>query len=500
MTAVMEPAPARAAASPVGRWLREGARVLFFRRPELGGLVTSPALLAGLFGLVYLVVFVGQRAVLQGEPTLRWMGLLGGWAGVGVNAWLCWFVATRARIESRPAVDGAALFTLLCAIGIVDGIVQSVVYVPISRWGMHVEDWPPTAMWASFLASAAWIGAAHVRLFWRLVARPATRAVVVLMVMLALALAGWLNPVRFWWPEQKHETAAEAPAQLVLTQDVMEAQPRLLAAALDSLEPPRPGVVDVYAITYAPYASEDVFMRESAVVAGTMARRFGAGGRTVQLVDNPATARTLPWATPLNLQRTIQRMAARMDRDEDVLFIHLTSHGGADGELATDFWPLEIDPVHPAELRRWLDDAGVRWRVISVSACYSGSWIAPLAGDGTLVMTAADAQHTSYGCGSKSPLTFFGQAMYVDALRSTWSFEKAHAQARVLIEQREREAGKTGGYSNPQISVGEAIRARLLRLQAERASADAAAGASAPVNAKALSASRPSRPRPTPGR
>jgi hypothetical protein len=119
----------------------------------------------------------------------------------------------------------------------------------------------------------------------------------------------------------------------------------------------------------------------------------------------------------------------------------------------------------------------VRWRVISISACFSGSWIAPLAGDGTLVMTAADATHTSYGCGSKSPLTFFGQAMYVDALKTTWSFEKAHAEARELITRREKEAGKTDGYSNPQIGEGEGIRLQLLRLQAERARADRAGAA-----------------------
>ena len=61
--------------------------------------------------------------------------------------------------------------------------------------------------------------------------------------------------------------------------------------------------------------------------------------------------------------------------------------------------------------------------------------------------------------------------MYVDALRSTWSFEDAHAQARKLIETREQTAGKKDGYSNPQISVGAGIRPVLERLQAERAAA-----------------------------
>ena len=121
-----------------------------------------------------------------------------------------------------------------------------------------------------------------------------------------------------------------------------------------------------------------------------------------------------------------------------------------------------------SSVRAWLRE-GVRWRVISVSACYSGSWIAPLAGDGTLVMTAADAEHTSYGCGRKSELTFFGRAMYEEALRKTWSFTEAHAFARKVIEVREREAGKRDGYSNPQISEGAGIRPVLERLRDQRA-------------------------------
>jgi hypothetical protein len=199
-----------------------------------------------------------------------------------------------------------------------------------------------------------------------------------------------------------------------------------------------------------------------------MQQRFGAAGKAIQLINHESTVREWPWATPLNLQRTIARAAQLMNRDEDVLFIYLTSHGAKDGQLSAEFWPLAIDSVTPAMLRRWLDDAGVRFRVISVSACYSGSWVEPLAGPGTLVMTAADAEHTSYGCGSRSPLTFFGRAMFDEQLRHTWSFEQAHAAARTVIEQREREAGKSDGYSNPQIRVGAQIRERLGLLEAQR--------------------------------
>ena len=165
-------------------------------------------------------------------------------------------------------------------------------------------------------------------------------------------------------------------------------------------------------------------------------------------------------------RRVIDRVASLMDRDEDMLFIHLTSHGAKDGKLSADFEPLEVEPVTPVQLRAWLDEAGIRYRVLSVSACYSGSWLPALAEPGTLMLTASDAHNTSYGCGRLSELTFFGRAMYGEQLRSTRSFEQAHATARKVIEQREQEAGKTDGYSNPQIAMGELIRPVLAALAA----------------------------------
>jgi hypothetical protein len=288
-----------------------------------------------------------------------------------------------------------------------------------------------------------------------------------LSLVSASALHYAAQPPGFWTPGDDDLQAQRR--QLSLTQDLMEAQPQLLAQRLKEIRKQRPGVIDMYAITFAPYSDEDVFRRESAMVADVMARRFGADGKSLQLVNHVQTLQEWPWATPRNLQRAIQRVAAVMDRDEDILFLHLTSHGARDGQLAAEFWPMTVTPVRPAELKTWLDQAGIRYRVISISACYSGSWIGPLAGDNTLVMTAADAQHTSYGCGRGSELTFFGRAMYDEQLRNnTLSFEAAHAAARDIIKKREEEAGKDDGYSNPQISVGSAIKPRLARLEAQQ--------------------------------
>jgi len=53
-----------------------------------------------------------------------------------------------------------------------------------------------------------------------------------------------------------------------------------------------------------------------------------------------------------------------IDRDEDILFFHLTSHGSRDHRFYLNFWPLQFNPLDPEALRQMLDDAGIkRWLI-----------------------------------------------------------------------------------------------------------------------------------------
>lgn len=456
-------------------WLIQGARSALLATPDWTSLRATPLFVGAVFVAEYAFGLLVLRLYVVGDAAFNWPSLVSGWLAPVVSAWVCWLLLPEASADgstSRPA-NAMSLFAMINLQALAIGVALGLVFVPTFRYGPPYDSHALWIRWAFFVAPLAWVCVAQVRLVWSCsTSRVSDRLLASLLLVAAVGLNDWLFPQQAWVPVVPPDRAV-ADAPLALTQELMELQPRLLAARLDALQPQRPGVVDLYAITFAPYASQDVFMRESALVAGVMEQRFDAVGRTVELVNNKATAGQLPWATPLNLERAIAGIAQRMDRDEDVLFIHLTSHGAANGRLAAEFPPMTIASVTPQALKRWLDDAGIRYRVISVSACYSGSWIEPLAGDGTLVMTAADADHTSYGCGSRSPFTFFGKAMYDDELRVTRSFEQAHAAARKLIEQREREAGKEDGYSNPQIRVGAGIRKRLALLEARLAASSA---------------------------
>ncbi len=79
-----------------------------------------------------------------------------------------------------------------------------------------------------------------------------------------------------------------------------------------------------------------------------------------------------------------------------------------------------------------------------------------------------------------SELTFFGRAMFDEQLRSTHSFEDAFARAVPLIKQREIDAGKDDGFSNPQIRVGAGIAPVLRALEQRLSGLPGAAGKSTP--------------------
>jgi hypothetical protein len=143
--------------------------------------------------------------------------------------------------------------------------------------------------------------------------------------------------------------------------------------------------------------------------------------------------------------------------------LYMTSHGSEDHEFSLSLWPLGFARMDPAVLKSLLDESGIRNRVVIVSACYSGGFVEPLKGPDTLVITAAAADRTSFGCSNEAEWTYFGKAYFDEALRGTHSFTKAFQAAQPRIAKRETQDGFDP--SNPQISVGERIAARLDELE-----------------------------------
>ncbi|HEY0686225.1 MAG TPA: C13 family peptidase [Steroidobacter sp.] len=439
-------------------WIRQGLRACTLRTvqrlPEGPGAWPMLLIVAAAAAIV-----IGVERFEVGPATFDARAWLLSWSTSGFLIFGHWLVFSWARDKATHASPVAAWYLLFTIAAVPMGLFGTAVRAYNPEW-WKMAGW---VAWTFYAALWVWL----VLAMWR-ISRAVTRSAVVVMSLIVYALVvqilgSWVLSTQVWEPVESYEE--DEYASLELSQEMFEAQQVLLKDSLQAIVPSAGDERQTYGLIYAPY-DEEVFLRESAMVKQVLEERFGARGRVVRLVNNVKTGNELPWATTLNLERSLQALAEAMNPERDVLVLYLTSHGGADFKLAAENWPLEVEDLTAAELRSMLDDLGIRHRVIAVSACYSGGWIEPLQNDDTLIMTAADRDHTSYGCGSKSELTYFGRAVFDEQLRKTLSFEEAFKAAVPVIKQREIDGKKDDGFSNPQISVGSNIRGVLEELTA----------------------------------
>ena len=253
---------------------------------------------------------------------------------------------------------------------------------------------------------------------------------------------------------------AAVPRKADPAEAIADRDEKLVAQEVDALPAQRPGVIDLYAIGVAGDGTEDVFRNEVEYFAMLMRSRFNARG-VVTLVSSPDSigAKPQPLASYDNLYDAVTGVARHMDRHEDILLLYLTMHGTPEHELVLYDPPYVDDALLPEDLRFVLSKAGIRNRVIAISACYSGGFIQQLRGDDALVMTAARRDRTSFGCGADSTATFFARAWMIEGLNRSTDFTAAfhHAQSRI----RDWERNVDFEPSHPQISQGKAIAKRL---------------------------------------
>jgi hypothetical protein len=246
-------------------------------------------------------------------------------------------------------------------------------------------------------------------------------------------------------------------------------QPARIAAAVARVTPTEPGKAAAYFVGFAGDGDQGIFRREAQFASEVFGARFGSLDRTVLLINDVDDRDSYPLASVTGLSQTLKSLAARMSPQSDVLVLFLTSHGSEDG-LEVENGSLPLAQLAPTDLREALDKSGIRWRIVVVSACYAGVFVDALKNDTTAVVTAADAEHSSFGCESDRELTWFGEAFLKDALPGSASLEEAFHKAVGLIAKREDTEHET--HSNPQLYIGPLIRKKLAELPAGKPAAD----------------------------
>jgi hypothetical protein len=229
------------------------------------------------------------------------------------------------------------------------------------------------------------------------------------------------------------------------------AEHRRISAALNALQPQRPGVVDAYVIVVA-LDGDPVFSREARETGRVLASRFDAVGRTIVLANDEGERKADAPGSPHTLALALARVAELMDRNEDVLVLYSTSHGEPGTGIVYKDRQRGAGLVTPARLAELLDPLGFRNRLLILQACFSGQFVPALKGPGTIVVTAAAEDRSSFGCQAGNDWTLFGTALINHAFRQPLPIDVQFQRAKALIAAAEQQAGLEP--SNPQVSIG----------------------------------------------
>jgi len=223
--------------------------------------------------------------------------------------------------------------------------------------------------------------------------------------------------------------------------------------------------IELYSLVLAGDGNQSVFLREADYVSDMLKSRFGAVGQ-ITLVNHRDHLADRAMATRENLARAARRLAERSG-PEDLVFVYLTTHGSHEHELVLDQPRLQLADLPADELAAALAPLKERDKVIVISACYSGGYIEPLKDERTLVMTASRADRVSFGCSEEADFTYFGDALFAQALNQTDDLQQAFELARAHVAQREQSEGFEA--SEPQIWAPKGVLAHWQKLRQQQA-------------------------------
>ena len=241
-------------------------------------------------------------------------------------------------------------------------------------------------------------------------------------------------------------------------------QKQLLSNFSGTIHQGDPNTTELFFVSFAGDAKQSVFMKEALYTKRLFDRRYQTNNRSVALINNRKTTARHLVASNENLEHILKIMGKKMDKD-DILYLYLTSHGSSKHQLSVDFPPHTVKDFGAVEIRRMLDEAGIKWRVIVVSACFSGGFIGPLKTNYSVIATASDATHKSFGCADDREFTYYGEAIFLRQMSRGVGIMNALDGARDIVQEMEKLQGYS--HANPQFWIGSQAAAKLKKLEIE---------------------------------
>ena len=441
------------------------------------GLARGPRILVWLSDLAGLIVLRGKSALAEPSQgiaaTLTSLLALGTW--VAVDRWasgpdyrffvygisnLAWYLLggfAIAWVLARTLVPRIEFARAAVVVALGAWLAVLVWYVGNAIVG---ERWMLGLTVAAVLYGFVYLSQAARGLTGRVQPRAAFAAFFIGLAFLWVTGALFVE-VTVWVPSRTGDSYADEYRK---AEPLLFAQRDKVEAALARVRPNDSAKTEMFFVGFAGNGFEKVFPEEIKFAERTVAQRYGTDERSVLLLNDVRDTDTAPLATLSTLRYTLHGIAAKMALDDDILFLALSSHGSHDWSLSVSNGTLPLADIRPEDLAMALADAGIKWRVIVISACYAGGFVDALKDANTIVLAAAAPDRTSFGCSNERDLTYFGEAFYRDALPTATSLRDAFTIARQRVRDHETAEG-VQTPSEPTASFGESIEHKLAAIE-----------------------------------
>jgi hypothetical protein len=265
------------------------------------------------------------------------------------------------------------------------------------------------------------------------------------------------------WAAPEVAEAADGGDSHADAETVLFEQPKRIDQALAAIRSEDSPGPRAFFVGFAGVGEQKVFAQEIGLASRVLSERYDMGSRALSLINDERDLERAPVASVAGLKYALRGLAGRMNLDRDVLFLVISSHGAREPAIAVSNSDLPLNDMTDEDLAEALSDSGIKWRVIIISACYAGGFIDALKNPSTIVITAAAADRTSFGCSNDRDLTYFGEAFFRDALPEARSLRDAFERAKTAIALRERREHVDA--SRPQAYFGAELEAKLAAMK-----------------------------------
>jgi hypothetical protein len=286
-----------------------------------------------------------------------------------------------------------------------------------------------------------------------------------------LVWGAFLGPWMFWlvlfqpadlWQAEGADSDPKHYSQ-VMSEDTFTAQSLMFDGMLDTFEAERTGVEDVFFLGVAGEAGNPLYLKEAELAIEVVRDVYGTDGRAAILANSASEFIRYPFATHNNFSGTLNRIGEMMDVEDDVLFLFLTSRGTQSSSFVLSQPGLALSDIDPKGLKNLLDVAEIKWRIIVISACYSGGFIDALQDPNTLIITSSDKTEEGMGCVEKKGSTAFTRTFFDTYLKKAVGITAAFNATLADLQTQQGPAKKLG---LPQMQIGTEIKKKLAGLEA----------------------------------